>query len=185
MRWMVAVTALVLGLSSTGEASAQDWRTLVMQQLDAAGEMVRAGGQTDANVLSRNQVIGMLEDGGTSYIEIRLEAKEGWSAAQGRLCVVVLSTELNEALIQEGVVKDVVRAIQDQRKEVACAYTDRILAGIVSQSNELTSPVRAFSDYIQRETLADDIRFAPIEGVVPVKREAGGHEFELYVKVVT
>ena len=73
MRWMVAVTALVVGLLWTGEASAQDWRALVMQQLDAAGEAVRAGGQTDANVLARNQVIGVLEDGGTSYVEIRLE----------------------------------------------------------------------------------------------------------------
>jgi hypothetical protein len=73
MRWMVAVTVLVVGMFSTGEAAAQDWRTLVMQQLDAAGEMVRAGGQTDANVLARNQVIGVLEDGGTSYLEIRLE----------------------------------------------------------------------------------------------------------------
>jgi isoleucyl-tRNA synthetase len=118
-------------------------------------------------------------------IEIRLEAKEGWSAAQGRQCVVVLSTELNDELIQEGVAKDVVRAIQDQRKEIACAYTCRILVGIVSQSEELLAAVRAFRDYIQQETLADDIQFEPIDGVEPVTREAGGHEFELYVKVVT
>ena len=35
-------------------------------------------------------------------IEIRLQAKEGWAAAQGPGCVVVLSTELTDELIREG-----------------------------------------------------------------------------------
>ncbi len=35
-------------------------------------------------------------------IQIRLQAKEGWAAAQGKHCVVVLATELTDELIAEG-----------------------------------------------------------------------------------
>ena len=42
-------------------------------------------------------------------IQIRLQAKEGWAAAQGTGCVVVLSTELTDELIREGLARDMVR----------------------------------------------------------------------------
>lgn len=73
MRWTSLPIALVAGLLVTGNAAAQDWRELVLQQLEKGGEMVRSAGQTDANVLSRNQVIGMLGNGSSSYIEVTLQ----------------------------------------------------------------------------------------------------------------
>jgi hypothetical protein len=73
MRWMSVPIALIAGLLFVGDAAAQDWRELVLRQLDKGGETVRTLGQTDANILSRNQVIGMLKDGGTSYFEVSLE----------------------------------------------------------------------------------------------------------------
>ena len=36
-------------------------------------------------------------------IEVRLQAREGWAAAQGPNCVVVLNTEVTDALRREGV----------------------------------------------------------------------------------
>lgn len=73
MRRLSFFVALFAGSFVAEDASAQDWREMVVRQLDSAGEAVRQVGQTDANVLLRNQVIGMLENGGTSYIEVRLE----------------------------------------------------------------------------------------------------------------
>jgi len=75
MRRTLVAFAIVAGLAmASTEEAAQDWRALVLRQLDAAGATVRASGLTDASILSRNQIIGMLEDGGKSYIEVRLEA---------------------------------------------------------------------------------------------------------------
>ena len=45
-------------------------------------------------------------------IQIRLQAKEGWAAAQGKACVVVLATELTEDLVREGLAREVARAVQ-------------------------------------------------------------------------
>lgn len=73
MRRMIVAFVLAAGLLLTSEAEGQDWRELVVRQLDHAGELVRAEGQTDANVLSRNQVIGVLEDEATSYVEVMLQ----------------------------------------------------------------------------------------------------------------
>lgn len=73
MRWTIVSFVLLGGTLVAGEAEAQEWRELVVQQLDHAGELVRGEGQTDANVLRRNEVIGVLEDDATSYIEVTLQ----------------------------------------------------------------------------------------------------------------
>ena len=76
-------------------------------------------------------------------IEVRLAAKDGWAAAQGKGCVVVLSTELTPELVAEGLARDVVRLIQDRRKEIGCEYTDRIEIGLVTTSAELARRSRS------------------------------------------
>lgn len=73
MRGMVtAVLTAVLLLLGTGQGEAQ-WRDVIRQQLRASGEFARANGRSDANVLRRNEVIGVLRDGGESYLEMELE----------------------------------------------------------------------------------------------------------------
>jgi len=61
---------------------------------------------------------------------VRLQAKEGWAAAQGHAVVVVLSTELTDELILEGLARELVRTIQDRRKEMGCQFTDRITVDV-------------------------------------------------------
>lgn len=97
-------------------------------------------------------------------IQIRLAAKEGWAAAQGKQCVVVLSTELNEELVREGLANDVIRLIQNQRKEVGLEYTDRIVIGIVTEDETLRSALDHWKDHIMSETLGTDLKFAGLSG---------------------
>ena len=52
-------------------------------------------------------------------MQVRLQAKPGWAAAQGKACVVVLSTELTPELVAEGLAREFVHAIQSGRKEMA------------------------------------------------------------------
>ncbi|MCA9248886.1 MAG: class I tRNA ligase family protein, partial [Planctomycetales bacterium] len=118
-------------------------------------------------------------------IQVRLQAKEGWAAAQGKGCVVVLATELTDDLVREGLVRDVVRAIQDQRKETGCEFTDRIELGIVAQSADLTAAVKQFSEYIASETLAVSVAANPIEKVEPKTAKVGGAEVQIFIQVVS
>jgi len=116
-------------------------------------------------------------------IQIRLQAKPGWAAAQGRRSVVVLSTELTPELVAEGLARELVRVIQDRRKEKQLQFTDRIVVGIVTESEELRAAVTEFGSYIRGETLAVELRLGPLEGVEPTDFTVAGYPARLYVKV--
>ena len=116
-------------------------------------------------------------------IMVRLQAKEGWAAAQGRSCVVVLSTELTESLHREGLARELVHAIQSRRKDLDCEYTDRIAVGVVSDSADIRAAMESFGDYIRTETLATDLMNGQLAGVEPLELDLGGEKVTLYVKV--
>ena len=117
-------------------------------------------------------------------IQVRLQAKPGWAAAQGRACVVILSTELTGQLIAEGLARELVHAIQTRRKEMDCQYTDRIEVGVVTDSAELRAAVKEFRKYIQGETLAVKLVLRALPSVEPVEIDLAGHTLKLYLRVV-
>lgn len=104
-------------------------------------------------------------------VEIRLQARDGWAAAQGMGCVVVLNTEVTDELRREGLAKDLIRTIQNARKEIGCKYTDRILIGIVSDDADVTEAVREYHDLIAAETLAESLSAEPIASVEAIETE--------------
>ena len=146
------------------------------------------GGALLAELKSQGKVTFQLADGpvvlDSDDIQVRLQAKEGWAAAQGKACVVVLSTELNEDLIREGIAREVARTVNDRRKEMNCQFTDRVEIAIVTESAELRAAIEQFRDYIMTETLAVSIGFEPLAGVEPVDVEIGDYRAKLYIRVV-
>jgi isoleucyl-tRNA synthetase len=115
---------------------------------------------------------------------VRLQAKEGWAAAQGRSCVVVLSTELTDELVAEGLARELAHAVNNRRRDVGCQYTDRIVVGVVTESRELRAAIEQFTDYVKGEALAVELTFAPVPGAEPFDLELASHALALYVKVV-
>ncbi|MEE8451250.1 MAG: isoleucine--tRNA ligase, partial [Thermoguttaceae bacterium] len=147
------------------------------------------GGKLLAELEAQGQLTLELPDGPVTLdndeIQVRLQAKEGWAAAQGHACVVVLSTELTDELIAEGLAREVVRAIQDRRKELDCEYTDRIAVGLVTDSKEIRTAVEQFADYIRGETLAIELGTTIVPDAEPVELKVAGSELTLYVKVAS
>jgi len=117
-------------------------------------------------------------------IQVRLQAKPGWTAAQGPTTVIVLSTELTAELIREGYARDVNRLIQDRRKQLGCEFTDRIEVGLVTESDELRQAVQENAAYIQGEALADRLAFQPLDGVESLDCEVAGHDLRIFVRIV-
>jgi len=117
-------------------------------------------------------------------LQIRLQAKPGWAASQGASSVVVLSTELDGALLAEGLAREVVHAVQTQRKDQNLQYTDRIVVGIETGDAELREAVERFRPYIERETLAVRIESAALPGVAPIELKVGSLKAQLFVQVV-
>ena len=97
---------------------------------------------------------------------------------------MVLSTELTPELVREGLARDMVRLIQDRRKELDCQYTDRIQVGLVTESEELRQAIEENADYICGETLALGLAPDPLDGAVPVEHDLAGSPVQLFVLTV-
>ncbi len=117
-------------------------------------------------------------------IHVRLQAREGWAAAQGDRSVVVLSTELTPELIREGWIRDLVRLVNERRKELDCAFTDRIRLGIVTESAELITALRENEAYVMNETLAREIATSPLDDVPSVQQEIAKCPVTLFVQIL-
>ena len=117
-------------------------------------------------------------------LQVRLQAKPGWAAAHGNSGVVVLATEIDDALRIEGLARELVHAIQNARKELDCQYTDRIAVGLVTSSEELSAAARQHAAYIQGETLAIELASGPLVDARSSELNLAGHSLELYVRIV-
>ncbi len=93
----------------------------------------------------------MLEEGD---VLVRTTAKPGWAAAEGPRAVVVISKELTPELVAEGLVREVVHAVQTRRKSLDLDFTDRIELSFATASAELRAALEAHLDYVAAETLA-------------------------------
>jgi isoleucyl-tRNA synthetase len=89
---------------------------------------------------------------------------EAWSAAEDRGTVVLLDKRVTPELRLEGLARDVVRNVQNLRKDSGLNIEDRIELALVSSDAELKKAVEAFRDYIARETLATAIDTRASEG---------------------
>ncbi len=92
-------------------------------------------------------------------IQVRMQAKAGWAAAQGKLCVVALNTELTDALIRRGIAKDAIRLVQDLRKKRDCNFTDRIEIWILDIPVAMREAIEENQEFICTETLGVSIHF--------------------------
>jgi isoleucyl-tRNA synthetase len=91
--------------------------------------------------------------------EVRMRAREGLAVAEGEGIVVGIDTELTPELVQAGLARDIVRRIQDARKNAGLEIEDRIV--LTYQADKTMREVfEAQGEYIAAETLATQVRAA-------------------------
>jgi isoleucyl-tRNA synthetase len=81
----------------------------------------------------------------------------GYQAASSPLAVVVISTEIDEALAAEGLVRELVNRIQNARKDMGLGYTQRIALS-VDASPILLDALGHHAEWLKGETLAVSLR---------------------------
>jgi len=107
-------------------------------------------------------------------VEVKSQAREGYSVAEEGAYVAALVTELTPELVQEGLAREFVRRVQDLRRASNLDVADRVKLFV-----ETSSPVRlaleAHLQYITAETLANKLSFTrPPENVSTVEAEFDG-----------
>ena len=86
-------------------------------------------------------------------LQVERRAAEGWAIAESPDFLVALSTELTEELEREGRIRDLVRLIQNLRKEIGLEVDDRIRVAYAAQP-DLAADIEHFADYVSTEILA-------------------------------
>ena len=148
----------VLGAAKRGE-----WNTLAEGQIEVAGHALE-----------------------TSEYTLTLTPREGvvCQALPGNDAIAVLDLELSPELIQEGRARDVVRAVQQARKEAGLEITDRIRLFIPLEA-EWQQAAEVFDEYIREQTLAESLSNAP--GPAEATRmnvQLGGHDTAIAIERV-
>ena len=91
-----------------------------------------------------------------SDLEIVSEDIEGWLVASENGVTVALDIQLNDALINEGICRELVNRIQTLRKESGLLVTDKINLKI-QKDIILEKAIFENQDYILTETLAEKL----------------------------
>ncbi len=113
---------------------------------------------------------------------IRTTARDGWAAAEGTRGVVVISSELTPELLAEGQVREVIHAVQSQRKTLDLEFTDRIKLGFTTESEELRKALQAHTESLASETLAVSIEFELLQNAELEKLDVDGHALTMSLK---
>jgi isoleucyl-tRNA synthetase len=97
--------------------------------------------------------------------ELRLsvaDAAGATAALPGGVGLVALDTVLTPALAAEGTARDVVRAVQQARRDAALDVSDRISL-VIAADAATASAVAAHSEFVRAETLASDLEIRPAD----------------------
>lgn len=92
-----------------------------------------------------------------SVLVQRME-KENLKVLNEGSLTVALDPEITEELLHEGMIRDLIRSIQNTRKEEGLEVSDRIHLTI-SSDEKIISAAKSFSAHIKEETLSKEISF--------------------------
>jgi isoleucyl-tRNA synthetase len=85
------------------------------------------------------------------------KGKEGVDVESENHILVGLDTTITKELEQEGIVREIVRFLQELRKKAGYEISDRIYV-YVSAPKEIQDAVTSFADFIKKETLAIELQ---------------------------
>jgi isoleucyl-tRNA synthetase len=138
----------------------------------AAGQIEKLGAAEIRRLIAGEKVTLDLEGGpfelGVDGVEVQRIEKEGLKVVNQGSLTVGLDPEMTEELIQEGLVRDLIRGIQNLRKEKGLAVTDRIILSLDSPAG-VKAAVERFRDHLQSETLAVSVAWGPAADAVDVE----------------
>jgi len=91
--------------------------------------------------------------------EIKLITKDSASTAplSSNDCLVQLDIKITRELEEEGIARDIIRAIQQNRKDANLNISDHIKIQIFSSNAEFLAITRLYENYIKEQTLTDKV----------------------------
>ena len=92
------------------------------------------------------------------------QPREGLVVAVGEALTVALDTEVPESLLEEGLVRDLIRQVQVMRKDADFRVEERISLGVAGADERVARAIEAHRAYIMEQTLAESFVLGTAEG---------------------
>ncbi len=157
---------------------------LVKKALDAADPKAARQSLADTGALALTLADGEVATLSPELVSVGVTPAEGFVASAGAVGVVILETALSDALIAEGLAREVLSRIQSWRKQSDLDYTARIRVAIDGDP-ELIEACRAHADFLRGESLADVLEFGTSGGVATKDDTVDGRALRLALEPVT
>jgi isoleucyl-tRNA synthetase len=145
------------------------------KHMKSAAARIESLSMAEVQSLLEGSTLSIDHDGGSlelteEGIVVQRIEKENLKVVNEGSLTVGLDSEITEELKQEGAVRDLVRSIQNMRKERGLDVTDRIEL-YLSTGEWMEGAIAQFEEHIIEETLADGISFK--KGESAEERECG------------
>ena len=160
---------LAMKISSLGRAARAKAGIKVRQPLEKA--VVRVGAEGEKKALE-SLAAEVMEEVNVKQLVVLSEAKDlgkfpsnmpGYSMANDAKYWVAISTELTPELIGEGVSRELVRHLQNMRRNAKFEITDQIITYYQVKEPLIKQVINAFARYIKQETLSQEL----VDGLPP------------------
>ncbi len=121
-----------------------------LEQLLVSGKPIRSPVEgTDAVITEEDVIVTR------TYVD-------GWAGTCDGTTVVLIDKRLTPELKNEGIARDVVRNVQNLRKQAGLEIADRVRLALLTNSDGIRAAIRQCSEYICSETLAIEIGDEPL-----------------------
>ena len=101
---------------------------------------------------------------------IDAKSPEGYAALEERGYLAALNTQLTPELEQEGLMRDVIRLVQNARKNAGLEVSDKIVLGLET-SGEVQAALETHLETVKNEVLAESLEFSEVQEARHSERE--------------
>ena len=162
----VAGPVLGKNIKAFGATLAAADAAAVVSELEAGGKCVLKVGDDDMKIEK-------------DFVDVRIDAKEGFAVAMENNLFVILDTNLDADLVDEGFARELISKVQQLRKQKGLEMMDNISITIAAD-DEISAAVKKHKDYIMKETLALELN----EGAAPEEFDLNGHKTGIAVEKI-
>ena len=133
------------------------------KQMKAVAAAVAEMSQEQINMLEQGSVT-LLVEGADALIELEdveiySEDIPGWSVTNAGTLTVALDLTITEELRLEGMAREIIRSIQQMRKDSGFEITDRIIVTL-PDNDDTRACLSANYDYVASQVLATEVKFS-------------------------
>jgi len=141
----------------------------IRKALDAADGAAIASAVARGETYAITIPSGELQLSGADVL-IETSSAAGYACAEDVGYLAALDTTLTDALVDEGLAREIVRSVQDARKQAGLEVADRIVLG-VSGSAAIETALAAHRDYVMTETLATTWSVGQPDALFSIERQ--------------